>query len=117
MNNIALLFSKVTVQTADASETFLIGGLPQKYDDLTDSRQLEWFLQDIDADAKIQVHAEAFTYGEGEIVIANHAELCYFLDRMRLNPNFLECRCQCAGSSEFTFDWSPGELFGQRLDL
>ena len=46
---------------------------------------------------------------------ATHAELCYFLDRIRLNPNFLDSRCQSAGSSDFSFDWSPGELFGQHL--
>ena len=50
-----------------------------------------------------------------EAVNATHAELCYFLDRIRLNPNFLESRCQSAGSSDFSFDWSPGELFGQQL--
>ena len=109
---IAILFSKVKVQSGDQSETFLIDGIPKEYEDLSASRQLEWFLQDIDSDATVQVHADAYLYGEGEVVRANHAELCYFLDRMRLNPNFLESRCQSAGSSDFNFDWSPQELFG-----
>lgn len=112
---IAILFSQVKVQSGDQSETFLIDGIPKECDDLSASRQLEWFLQDIDSDATVQVHADAYLYGEGEVVNANHAELCYFLDRMRLNPNFLESRCQSAGSSEFTFDWSPTELFGQQF--
>ena len=112
---IAILFSQVRVQSADQSETFLISGIPKEYDDLTESVQLEWFLQDIDSDETVQVHADAYLYGEGEVVNATHAELCYFLDRIRLNPNFLESRCQNAGSSDFSFDWSPGELFGQQL--
>lgn len=112
---IAILFSQVKVQSADQSETFLISGIPKEYDDLTDSIQLEWFLQDIDSDDTVQVHADAYLYGDGETVNATHAELCYFLDRIRLNPNFLESRCQSAGSSEFTFDWSPEELFDQQL--
>ena len=114
---IAILFSQVKVQSADQSETFPISGIPKEYDDLTASRQLEWFLQDIDSDATVQVHADAYLYGEGEVVNANHAELCYFLDRMRLNPNFLESRCQSVGSSDFSFNWSQEELFSQQLEL
>ena len=112
---IAILFSQVKVQCADQTETFLIGGIPKEYEDLSDSIQLEWFLQVYDSDINVQVHADAYLYGEGEVVNANHAELCYFLDRIRLNPNFLESRCQSAGSSDFSFDWCPEELFGQQF--
>ena len=112
---IAIFFSQVKVQSADQSETFLISGIPKEYDDLTESVQLEWFLQDIDSDETVQVHADAYLYGEGEVVNANYAELCYFLDRMRLNPNFLESRCQSAGSSDFSFNWSQEELFGLKF--
>lgn len=115
VNTIAILFSQVKVQVGDQSETFLIDGIPKEYDDLSASRQLEWFLQDIDSDATVQVHADAYLYGEGEVVNANYAELCYFLDRMRLNPNFLESRCQSAGSSDFSFNWSQEELFGLKF--
>lgn len=55
--HIAILFSEVKVQSADPSETFLISGIPKEYDDLTDSIQFEWFLQDIDSDKTVQVHA------------------------------------------------------------
>ena len=115
LGKIAILFSQVKVQVGDQSETFLIDGIPKEYDDLSASRQLEWFLQDIDSDATVQVHADAYLYGEGEVVNANYAELCYFLDRMRLNPNFLESRCQSAGSSDFSFNWSQEELFGLKF--
>lgn len=111
----AILFSKVTVSTDGSAETFFISGIPMEYNDLSASVQLEWFLQDIDPDATINVHADAYLYGEGEIVSATHEELCYFMDRIRLNPNFLESRCQSAGGSEFTFDWSPDELFGHQF--
>ena len=114
---IAILFSQVKVQSADQTETFLIGGIPKEYEDLSDSIQLEWFLQVYDSDINVQVHADAYLYGEGEVVNANFAELCYFLDRIRLNPNFLESRCQSAGSSDFSFDWCPEELFGQQIVL
>ena len=112
---IAILFSQLKVQSADQSETFLISSIPKEYDDLTASVQLEWFLQDIDADETVQAHVDAFLYGEGEVVNATHAELCYFLDRIRLSPNFLESRCQNTGSSDFSFDWSPGKLFGHQF--
>ena len=112
---IAILFSQVKVQSADQAETFLISGIPKEYDDLTVSVQLEWFLQDIDSDETVQVHADAFLYGEGEAVNATHEELCYFLDRIRRDPHFLESRCQRAGRSEFAFDWSPTELFGYQF--
>ncbi len=65
---IAILFSQVKVQSPDQSETFLISGIPKEYDDLTASVQFEWFLQDMDSDATIQVHADAYLYGEGEAV-------------------------------------------------
>lgn len=61
--NIAILFSQVKVQSADQSETFLISGIPKEYEDLTDSVQLEWFLQDIDSDEAVQVHADAYRRG------------------------------------------------------
>ena len=112
---IAILFSQVKVQYADQSETFLTSGIPKEYEDLTASVQLEWFLQDIDSDETVQVYVDAYLYGEGEVVNATHAELCYFLDRIRLNPNFLESRCQRAGSSDFSFSWSPVEMFGHRF--
>ena len=115
MTPIAILFSQVKVQSADQSETFLISGIPKEYDDLTASFQLEWFLQDIDSDETVQVHADAYLYGEGEPVNATHAELCYLLDRIRLNPNFLESRCQSAGNSVFSVGWRAGEWFGQQL--
>ena len=117
MKLIAILFSQVKVQSADQTETFLIGGIPKEYEDLSDSLQFEWFLQVYDSDINVQVHADAYLYGEGEVVNANFAELCYFLDRIRLNPNFLESRCQSVGSSDFSFDWSPEELFGQQIVL
>ena len=60
----AILFSQVKVQSADQSETFLISGIPKEYEDLTESVQLEWFLQDIDSDETVQVHADAFLYVE-----------------------------------------------------
>ena len=62
VNNIAILFSQVKVQSADQSETFLISGIPKEYEDLTESVQLEWFLQDIDSDETVQVHADAYLY-------------------------------------------------------
>lgn len=103
------------VQSADQSETFLISGIPKEYEDLTASVQLEWFLQDIDSDETIQVHADAYQYGESEVVNATHAEFCYFLDRIKLNPNFLEDRCQSSGRSDFSFDWNPDELHDQQI--
>ena len=112
---IAILFSEVKVQADDQSVIILISGIPKEYDDLSASVQLEWFLQDINAETTVQVHADAYLYGEGEVVNATHAELCYILDQIRLKPNFLEVCCQDTDSSEFSFNWSPDELLGQRF--
>ena len=81
---IAILFSRVKVQSADQSETFLISGIPKEYDDLSASVQLEWFLQDISSDTIVPVHADAYLYGEGEAVNVTYGELCDFMERIRL---------------------------------
>ena len=111
----AVLFSAVTVTAGDQEKEFLVRGIPRELGDIEGYTAFEEFMEDIDEETEVSVHAEAYLYGEGEVVNATHAELCYFLDRIRLNPNFLESRCQSAGSSDFSFDWSPDELFGHQF--
>ena len=99
----ALLFSNVTM-TGDGYETeFLVGGIPREYEDLEN-------------ESDIQVHADAYIYGEGETVRATPEEIAYFMKRIDMNPDFLSNRCTNMESVDFNFNWDPEELFGMEED-
>ena len=63
----ALLFSHVRVSTPDGNEAeFLVSGIPREFDDFEYYTAFEDFLDGIEEDTEISVHAEAYLYGEGE---------------------------------------------------
>ena len=125
----ALLFSKVTM-TGDGYETeFLVGGIPREYEDLEGWCAADdfledlkgWcaaddFLEDLENESDIQVHADAYIYGEGETVRATPEEIAYFMKRIDMNPDFLSNRCTNIESVDFNFNWDPVELFGMEED-
>lgn len=85
----ALLFSKVTM-TGDGYETeFLVGGIPREYEDLEGWCAADDFLEDLENESDIQVHADAYIYGEGETVRATPEEIAYFMKPIDMNPDFL----------------------------
>ena len=57
----ALLFSHVQVTTPDGNEAeFLVSGIPREFDDFEYYTAFEDFLDGIEEDTEISVHAEAY---------------------------------------------------------
>ena len=113
MKAIALLFSQVTAAANDMEVTFLVSGIPREYDDLERWTAFDDFLRAIDQDTDVQIHADAYLYGDGETVKATPEEVAYMMMRQERNPKFLSDRCDHIETVNFDIQWSPGELFGQ----
>ena len=111
----AVLFSAVTVTAGDKQSEFLVAGIPKQYDDLEGWTLFEEFMEDIDEETEISVHAEAYLYGEGETYTATLEELAYFYLRIEMREDFLSARCDNIEDVDFTFGWSPDELFGMKM--
>ncbi len=58
----ALLFSAVTVTANEHEVEFLVGGIPREYDDLEGWTAFDNFMEDLDKDTEVSVHAEAYLY-------------------------------------------------------
>ena len=72
-------------------------------------------MEDIDEETEVSVHAEAYLYGEGETYTATFEELAYFYLRIEMREDFLSARCDNIEDVDFTFGWSPDELFGMKM--
>lgn len=107
----AVLFSAVTVTAGNEEIELFVGGIPREYDDLEGWTIFNDFLGDINEDTEVSVHAEAYLYGEGETYRATPEEVAYFMKRMEMDADFLHDRCDCIEDVDFTFQWSPEELF------
>lgn len=110
----AILFSAVGVKAGEESVNLLVSGIPKGYEDLSGWRAFEHFLMDVDQEADIQVDVKSYLYGEGEVFRASVEEVAYMMKRKEMRSDFLETRCHCVGSSTFSFNWCPKELFGLR---
>ena len=109
----ALLFSRVRVSTPAGNEAeFLVSGIPREFDDFEYYTAFEDFLDGIEEDTEITVHADAYLYGEGETFKASIEEVAYFHLRMQQDENFLSGHCDHIESVDFTCSYSPDELFG-----
>ncbi len=109
----AVQFSHVRVSTPDGNEAeFLVCGIPRAFDDFEYYTTFEDFLDSIEEDTEISVHAEAYLYGEGETYKASIEEVAYFHLRMQQDENFLSGHCDNIESVDFTCNYSPDELFG-----
>ena len=109
----ALLFSHVRVSTPDGNETeFLVSGIPREFEDFDYYTKFEDFIDSIEEDTEISVHAEAYLYGEGETFKASIEEVAYFTLRMSKDDHFLSGHCDNIESVDFTCNYSPDELFG-----
>ena len=58
----ALLFSAVTVTANDQEVEFLVGGIPREFDDLEGWTAFENFMEDIDEETEVSVHAKAYCF-------------------------------------------------------
>lgn len=59
---------------------------------------------------------EAYLYGEGETFQASLEEIAYFTQRMEMDADFLCDSCDNIEDADFTFPWSPEELFGLEMN-
>lgn len=107
----AVVFSAVTVTANGDEAKLLVGGIPRAYEDLEGWTAFDNFMSEISEETEVAVHAEAYLYGEGEENIATPEEVAYFMRRMEMQSNFLTSRCRKMENADFTFTWSPEELF------
>ena len=108
----AILFSAVGVKAGEEQTNLLVSGIPKDYEDLSGWKVYEYFLMDIGKEAEVTVDVKSYLYGEGEVFKASLEEVAYMMKRMERQSDFLEDRCRCVGSSTFSFNWCPKELFG-----
>ena len=106
----ALLFSAVRATANDQEVEFFVGGIPREYDDLEGWTAFDRFMEDIDEETEVAIHAEAYLYGEEETHRATPEEVAYFMNRIEMDNTFL-ARCDNIESVDFTINWSPEELF------
>ena len=111
----AVLFSAVTVTAGDQEKEFLVRGIPRELGDIEGYTAFEEFMEDIDEETEVSVHAEAYLYGESETYTATLEELAYFYLRIEMREDFLSARCDNIEDVDFTFGWSPDELFGMKM--
>ena len=111
----AVLFSAVTVTAGDQEKEFLVRGIPRELGDIEGYTAFEEFMEDIDEETEVSVHAEAYLYGEGETYTATLEELAYFYLRIEMCEDFLSARCDNIEDVDFTFEWSPDERFGMKM--
>lgn len=107
----ALLFSKVTIQS-DFNETeFFIGGFPTEPDDLARCDEYQDFLDEIDDEASVSVHVDAYVCGNGETIRASPDEVAEISARIKAEPDFLSEQCDWVGETDFEIQWSPTEQY------
>lgn len=54
----ALLFSAVTVTAGYDEAEFTVGGIPREYDDLVGWTAFDDFMENVDAETEVSVHAK-----------------------------------------------------------
>lgn len=112
----ALLFSAVTVTANNQEIEFLVGGIPREYDDLEGWAAFDRFMEDLDEETEVAIHAEAYLYGEGETNRAGPEEVAHLMKRIETDDRFLS-RCDNIESVYFNIDWSPEELFNMEVQI
>ena len=112
----AVLFSAVTVTAQDKECEFLVRGIPRDYGDIEGYTAFEDFMEDIGEETEVSVHAEAYLYGEGETYTATLEEVAYFHMRIKMREDFLSARCDNIEDVDFSFIWSPDELYGMEME-
>lgn len=112
----ALLFSAVTVTANEDKIELLVSGIPREYDEMEGWTDFDDFVNLLREESEVSVHAQGYLYGEGEIVDASPQEIAYLLKRMETDDHFLVDHCTKTENAEFTFIWSPEELFGMEME-
>ena len=111
----ALLFSTVTVTAGDEEIELMVGGIPRECDDLAGRTAFDDFIENIDAETEVSVHAEAYLYGGEETVTETPEEVAYLMMRMERDENFLADHCDNIEDVDFSFLQSPDEYYEMEL--
>lgn len=111
----AVVFSAVTVTSNDDQAEFLVSGIPKCYSDLEGWTAFDNLIKEVDTEQEIKVHVATCQYGEGEQYIATPEEVAYFTKRAAETDDFFYDHCKDIGHSDFSFTWSPQELFGMEM--
>ena len=107
----ALLFSKVTIQCDFNEVEFIVGGFPTEPDDLARFDEYQDFLDEIDNEASVSVHVDAYVCGNGETIRASPDEVAEISARIEAEPDFLTDQCDWVGKTDFEIQWSPIESY------
>lgn len=107
----ALLFSAVTVTAGYDQAEFTVGGIPREYDDLVGWTAFDDFMENVDAETEVSVHAEVYLYGGEETVTATPEEVAYLMIRMERDENFLAGHCDNIEDVDFSFLRPPDETY------
>ena len=112
----ALLFSAVTVTADDEEIELTVGGIPREFDDLVGWTAFDDFMENVDAETEVSVHAEAYLYGGEEAVTATPEEVAYLMMRMEQDENFLARHCDNIEAVDFSFLRSPEEYYEMEMN-
>ena len=112
----ALLFSAVTVTAGNKQAEFLVGGIPRESEDLEGWTAYDEFMEDIDTETEVDVHAEVYTYGGEETFKASPEEIAYLKMRADADENFLSDHCDNIEDADFSFTFSPEESCGMEME-
>ena len=107
----ALLFSKVMIQSDFNEVEFIVGGFPTEPDDLERCDEYQDFLDEINDETSISVHVDAYVCGNGETIRASPDEVAEILARTESEPGFLSDQCDWVGETDFEIQWSPIESY------
>ena len=88
----------------------------REYEDLEGWTAFDDLMEELDTETEVQVHVEAYTYGDQETYKATPEEIAYFMKRMEQNENFLSDHCDNIEDADFSFVWSPDELFNMEIE-
>ena len=61
-----VLFSAVTLTAGNKQSELLVSGVPKEYGDLEGWTLFEEFMDELDEECTVNVHVDAYVYGEGE---------------------------------------------------
>ncbi len=107
----ALLISKVTIQSDSDEVEFMVGGFPTEPDDLARCDEYQDFLDETDEENSISVHVDVYVCGNGETIRASPNEVAEISARIESEPDFLSDHCDWVGEADFEIQWSPDESY------
>ena len=112
----ALLFSAVTVTAGYDEAEFTAGGIPREYYDLVGWTAFDDFMENVDAETEVSVHAKVYLYGSEETVTATPEEVAYLMMRMERDDRFLAEHCDSIEDVDFSFLRPPEEYYGMEMN-